>query len=331
MNDLAQLKQISPINVGHIERLERELAVNGAKDATIYRYFFSLRSLVTEYRTRELADLSGEEIRDFLYAIAKSGYARRTQEDIKLAVKRFYRLIGQPEKVAWLHVNRWINDLKADALITDQERLLLLNNAPTPAAKAIIAVLADCGFRTGEMVGMKLRNVEFAPEGAVSILVDGKTGGGRVGLTFSASYLLDYLKQYRLAMGSPLWLDDWGFKRPKAASGAVILKMLKQTAFRAGISKRINIRIFRHTMVTNLKREGKDDAYIYRRARWSRTTKMLGTYWHYDATETVKATPALSGIAEQLAVLIAELRAERQEDAKQRQKMFSRPVRLLPK
>ena len=62
--------------------------------------------------------------------------------------------------------------------------------------KAIIALLFDAGIRSGELLNMKIKDVDFNTESA-HITVNGKTGMRKVPILFSAPYIARYLDEIR--------------------------------------------------------------------------------------------------------------------------------------
>jgi integrase len=64
-----------------------------------------------------------------------------------------------------------------------------------PRDKALISVLYESGCRIGEILSLKIRNVEFDNNGAV-LIVNGKTGQRRVRLIHSVPRLMAWLEHH---------------------------------------------------------------------------------------------------------------------------------------
>ena len=87
--------------------LFQQMIIDGAKENTIKRYKFSLKAF-QKYVSNNLESLSDAEIYNGLQLLMQSSYSKRTKEDIKMAVKRYYSFYGRKLNINY---SRQINDI----------------------------------------------------------------------------------------------------------------------------------------------------------------------------------------------------------------------------
>ncbi|MDG7039449.1 MAG: tyrosine-type recombinase/integrase [Nitrososphaerota archaeon] len=88
-------------------------------------------------------------------------------------------------EVSWIHTEIKANERKQIDMLTDDEIERMIKAAINIRDKAFIAVLAEGGFRIGEILPAKIKDVVFDERGAI-IHVTGKTGPRIVRLITSA-------------------------------------------------------------------------------------------------------------------------------------------------
>ncbi|MFP3131012.1 MAG: hypothetical protein RXR51_05470 [Nitrososphaeria archaeon] len=151
------------------------------------------------------------------------------KSDLKGILKRFYRWlrtgaldasVPYPPEVAWVKANLKKNELKEPDVLTGDEAMAMVRNADKPRGKAFIAVLYEGGFRSAW-----------------------KNSSRTVRLITSVPLLARWLEEhpFRNDPNAPLFVSLMRSNKGTKAMGYVhTLKMLKETAVKAGIKKRIS-------------------------------------------------------------------------------------------
>ncbi|MGD2247868.1 MAG: tyrosine-type recombinase/integrase [Candidatus Methanofastidiosia archaeon] len=126
----------------------------------------------------------------------------------------------------------------------------MVDVAEHPRDKAIIGVLYEGGLRIGELASLKLRNIEFDDDGVV-IKVHGKTGERRVRIVGFAYSVAQWVEMHPRCddENSPLWVSLSDSSKTLSYRG--FDKRIKKAADKAGIKKRVNTHIFRHSRATH--------------------------------------------------------------------------------
>ncbi len=211
----------------------------------------------------ELEELIGKRLRDATrddlerFVLSLKGKKPLTRDTELKMVKFFYRWLingtldrgsQYPPIVSWIKVGVKKSELEEPEILTEDEVKALIDKAPTTRDKALIAVLFDGGFRIGEILPRRVGEVEFDEMGA-KIKVHGKTGSRVVRLIASAPLLARWIDEHPEKDNPNAWL--WFSRKSGMLSYQMVRKILKETAERAGIRKRIYPHLFRHSSATS--------------------------------------------------------------------------------
>ncbi len=100
-----------------------------------------------------------------------------------------------PKCVQWIKSRSVDNDFTHDQLLTEEEFKDLVEVASTPRDGAMIQVACEGALRKGELMNLRIKNVEFTKYGA-ALNVNGKTGVRRVPLINSAPSIQMWLNPH---------------------------------------------------------------------------------------------------------------------------------------
>jgi integrase/recombinase XerD len=176
-------------------------------------------------------------------------------------LKRFFKWLRDaedeyPAEVRWLKTNIRKDRLSLPAegdLLTPEEARQLVRVADHPRDKAFISALYESGGRIGEVATPLIRDVTFEKVGC-RVMVNGKTGPRPILLVESAHYLATWLSMHpnRENRDAPLWVNIGNTKRGQPLQYGNVRKLLKTLFQKAGIKKRCNPHLFRHSSATTL-------------------------------------------------------------------------------
>lgn len=178
--------------------------------------------------------------------------------------------------------------VEAWKVFSDEEVDAMIETA-TGRTTAVIAVLADTGLRIGGLLSIPHGNAELNGQVPILVLNDHaptKGAEGNIPLTFSRAYLSSYLSNdhprpdrddVALFHAAPGYYDDDGLG---GVTGATVREQIKDVMEEVGIEpRRRKPHHFRHTAVTNWRRQGIPESVIQHRTKWA-DMRMLKWYSH---------------------------------------------------
>ena len=233
------------------------MKANGLTDRTINKNLYCLATFLKTIGSKDVLKLTREDVEKSMATLERSAYAAKTKQNVKITVRAFYKhLLGQdeyfPPLVRWIKTSITASKkYTPDDILTEQDIRKMLDVTGDPRDAALIAVLYDSGARVGELLNMKVKDIDLQSTPGHARLT-GKTGTRIVPLIFSVPYVARYLDSYtNKKPESPLWhtIGTWS-QKGAALDRAGVARVLKKAAERAGISKPTNPHAFRHARAT---------------------------------------------------------------------------------
>lgn len=304
----------TPENFKLLKNYERQMIKESLATATINRNLERLHVL-TRMLNMNWENTTKQDIEELIITViqkyAENGQETDTTYDFKRSLKafvRWYKLgsrslkeVGDPDEISGIKVKKVQDKISRENLITDEELAKILKACEeNQRDRALLAVHAEAGTRVGEILNLQIKHVVFDQYGAI-IKVNGKTGSRQVRLIHSTPFLAKWLEShpYKDNPDSPLWLDlsrESNHEKPLTYSGAT--KLLKKRVRKAGIKKRINLKLFRHTEATRCA-SFMNEALLRKRHGWTNVSKMPSRYTHMNNEDVERALFEHYGIKKQ--------------------------------
>ncbi|MEM3829269.1 MAG: site-specific integrase, partial [Conexivisphaerales archaeon] len=197
------------------------------------------------------------------------------------------------EVVSKIKINNHASkEKKPEDLITKEELNDLLKACVNERDKALISLLYDSGCRIGELLTLRVKDVEYDEYG-MRLTVAGKTGVRRVRVVGDSVPLLRAYEE-RYNRKNPDDLLFVGMDGGVLKYGAVNT-MLYKVSRRAGIKKRIHPHLFRHTRATLLARD-LPEAPLESQMGWVHGSRMSRIYVSLSAQQQDEAVLRVYGI-----------------------------------
>ena len=170
-----------------------------------------------------------------------------------------------------------------EELLTDKEIADIVRCCLTLRDKALIATLAESGCRVSEIATMQVKHVSFEQYGA-RLVVNGKTGMRKILVVTSSPYLQEWINSHPFNNNpnAILWQNT---QHKEFLCYHRIADILKDSAKRAGIKKRVHPHLLRHSKATALA-SVMSDAQLKSYLGWTAGSKMAATYVHLSGKET---------------------------------------------
>lgn len=242
--------------------------------STVHTYRNFLNLFLNYYAKRDLASIDLRSIEIFLEQVmAKRGYSVSSHRQCISALKHFSELnLGMKYDPANLYMPR--KDKKLPVVLSSTEIVLILRSTKNLKHRAILGLLYSSGLRIGELLKLKLGDVDLERN---TIYV--KQSKGRKDRNCSLGQrirpmLLNYAQTYQ----PKVFLFE-GEEEGKPYNATSIRQFLKRSCQAAGIQKHVTPHTLRHSYATHLLENGVDVRYIQELLGHSRPeTTMIYTH-----------------------------------------------------
>lgn len=223
---------------------------------TIKVYTSMFQSFLNYYSDKDLHQISEFDIRKYQdYLVKKRKVSTSTQNQAINAIKFYFEKIKGYDKLN-LFIERPRGEKKLPEIISEHEVFKLLKATTNLKHKAIITVLYSSGLRRGELLNLRLRDLDYDKK--IIFVRGGK--GKKDRTTILADNAILVLKKYINLYKPNYWLFE-GVRR-KQYSGTSIVSILKNASLRSNLNKIVRPHMLRHSFATHLLEQGVDLRYI---------------------------------------------------------------------
>jgi integrase/recombinase XerD len=294
-----QNSHISGTNKNLILRFKDECLSNGL---SIDRALFYVDKLymISQFLKKDFPQITKEDLKELVRNIELKDYSEWTKLGYKITLKKFYQWLedvreGYPERVSWIKTSIKKNREKLTNLPTQEEIEDLINAACTVRDKALVSVLYESGCRVGELLNVRLKDVEFDDYGAI-ILVKGKTGPRRIRLISSVPRLSVWIEHHpgKENPESPLWINTGTTHHEKAMMYQTARLILRDLAEKVNLNKPVNPHSFRKARATHLASK-LTEAQMCEYFGWIQGSDMPFTYVHLSGRDIDEAILRMHG------------------------------------
>lgn len=300
--ELTKLKtnSLGKENSETILRFYRQLRAEGLGIARIIKYLSTLRR-ISSTLNKPFKEATKDDMIDFIAKIEQQGYSEWTKRDYKVILKKFYKWLRgcedeYPSEVRWIRAGHNIpNTIQKKDLLTIDDIERIANSARNIRDKAFIWVYFESMRRLGEILTLKIGDVEFDELGA-RLLVNGKMGRDYGRVITSVPMLSGWLNMHPLRdkPNAPLWVTLGSKKKIRQLSYGAARSILKDCAERAGIKKRVWLYLIRHSRITPASKI-LPHSLLCATAGWKQGSRMPSVYIHLAGEDVDEAQCILSG------------------------------------
>ena len=300
LRNIIESNRISAKNKELILKFLDYCKAEGLSDMRVEHYARILKK-IGEVFPKSFDEATKEDIIELVRKIEARKLSDWTQHDYRTTLKKFYRWLrgsdSYPEEVKWLKVKTpKSNNVIPTEILSEQDVKKLIRVADNPRDKAFVSVLFESGCRIGELLNLRLKNVQFEDSYA-KIIVDGKTGRRMVPLIFSSPILAEWINNHPLRHNpeSPLWPKKSKIDEPM--NYALARKLLQKLAKKAKIRKKVNPHSFRHARATLLSKK-LPEAVLNEIFGWVQGSRMPAVYIHLSGRDTIQPLLEVYGLKE---------------------------------
>jgi len=226
---------------------------------TVYAYSSDLNQFIS-FINRNVEAIDSESIRKYLFYLKEKNYHPRSIGRKIACLKSFFGFLvrkgyAKTNPTLLILSPKMPERLPVFLTIEEVERILNAANNKSQTGlrdRAIMELLYSTGIRVGELVSLRMEDINITDE---TIKVKGK--GGKERVVPVGSYALNHLFEYfekRDSRAGYVFLN----KKNQRLTTRSVERMVKKYAKIAGINKKITPHIFRHSFATHMLDRGAD-------------------------------------------------------------------------
>lgn len=229
-----------------LNQLEKQLRLEGKEWATIKSYRNHLKHFVCYYSKVLPEKIGNDQIKNYLnYQLKEKCIADSTYNQILNALRGFYdRALKQPEKTR--DIPRPPKRRKLPNVMSKEEVALVIQKIDNLKHKTIVALMYATGLRVGEVVKLKVGDLNFDKKRL--FVQSGK--GNKDRYTILPEKIISLLKVYMPAHK----VDDWLFEGQYGGSYSVrsVQSIVKTAVAKSRVKRRVTAHSFRHAFTTHM-------------------------------------------------------------------------------
>lgn len=234
-------------------KLRQEMKLRNFSQKTIKSYLYYITDFLSK-SNKQIRQVSSVDVRNYLENLADSGTSASTLNCAYSAMKLYF------EKIMFRRFFATIPRAKKEKhlpeVLSKDEIVKILACLKNPKHYCIVGLLYGSGLRVGEVVCLKMKDIDL--ERMTLRVYQGK--GKKDRYTVLPDSLIDILSRQQKVKLS----DDFLFtnSQGKHLSEASVQKIVAKAAREAGINRIVSPHTLRHSFATHLLENGTDVRYV---------------------------------------------------------------------
>ena len=251
---------------------------------------------------KDFVDVVKEDVQRLLNELDSREYSVSYKKGYRITIKKFFKWLRNtdeyPPEVKWFKSTVRRNEMRFPTIITKEELLKIIEAANHLRDKAFIFVLYESGCRIGEMLSLKMKDVNFDEVGAF-VRVHGKTGPRTIRLVQSSPILAIWIDNhpYRNDMESPLWTCITKRSKYVNLTYYAVRSLFKRLKAKTGVTSRFYPYVLRHTRATDVsKADRMSDSLMKCIFGWTQGSNAAASYINLTGRDADDAILRMNGI-----------------------------------
>lgn len=238
---------------GYLDKLEQRRYSR----STIKIYTSYFRDFLQYFTDKNAEDISTEETNAYILELIKVNDISDSQQNQRINAIKFYfeKVLGNDREV--YKIDRANKAKKLPTVLSKLEVKAIINSCTNLKHKCILSLIYSAGLRRGELVNLKLTDVD-STRGLI-IIKSAKGNKDRVSLL--SPLLINELREYYKRYKPKTYLFE-GQEIGAKYSTTSVANILKQACSKTRIKKRVSPHTLRHSFATHLLEQGTDLRYI---------------------------------------------------------------------
>lgn len=217
-------------------------------EKTSKNYLSSVKN-VSSYLKKDASEITEMDLRKYL--LAKKNYSSSTRMSVINAFKCYYKLCLNKDFDNKILPRPKVEQKQPDILSIDEFQAMV-NSVSNIKHKSIICLMYSCALRVGEVVNLKISDID-SKNNRIQI----KNGKGKIDrVVMLDSSILELLRSYWQCYNTSVYLFE-GQKGGKYSEKS-IQSLVKKLSNEIGLNKKISSHSLRHSCLTQMVKDGVD-------------------------------------------------------------------------
>jgi integrase/recombinase XerD len=231
---------------GYAELLEQKRY----SKSTILTYSSYFKDYMYYFRDRDLAQVETNEINDYILSLIQLANISGSEQNQRINAIKFYyeKVLRRDKQYFQIERPRKEHALPDTLSKTDIQSILVCTS--NIKHRCILELIYSAGLRRSEILNLKISDIDSK---RMLIKIRGAKGK-KDRYTLLSTNVLEHLRRYFLAYKPAEWLFEG--LNSKQYSSTSITRVLKKSAKKAGIKKRVHLHMLRHSFATHLLEQG---------------------------------------------------------------------------
>ncbi len=258
-------KQQEKVNSTCIERLRKhsicppeylkKLELKMYAENTIKTYMNCFETFLIAHKNKNPELLLESDVRSYLYELVKQSKSHSYVNQAINSIKFYYEVVlGMPNR--FYDIERPRKKRQLPSVLSKEEVGLMIACTDNPKHKSILGLLYGSGLRRGELLRLKVENIDST---RMMIKISQGKGNKDRYTVLSKSVLKDLRRYYTIYKPKKLLFEG---PTGKPYSAGSVLNIVHTAAKKAGIRRKVTPHTLRHSFATHLLENGTDIRYI---------------------------------------------------------------------
>ncbi|NRD19007.1 tyrosine-type recombinase/integrase [Winogradskyella eckloniae] len=222
---------------------------------TVSNYVSRFEAFANYYKDKDLIDINEIDIRAYIQCLVKSGKSNSYINLTINSIKFYYEtVLGMPNR--FYSVERPRKTKQLPNVLSKEEILAIIAHTNNIKHKCIVGLLYSSGLRRSELIHLKVNDIDS--KRMVVIIKSAK--GNKDRITVLSPVILKDLQAYYKLYRPETYLFEGQYGKQYSASS--ILSIVKTSAEKAGLHKKVTPHMLRHSFATHLLENGTDLRHI---------------------------------------------------------------------